>query len=293
MLVRIIGEHIQLATHLDVRLGSIEADPGQVDQVLLNLIVNARDAMPRGGSLTIQTSSVELSAAEACRLGMEPGRCARLSVTDTGVGMDAATRARLFEPFFTTKEVGKGTGLGLATVFGIVKRARGGIAVESEPGRGSTFRVFFPRVESIDVAQPSERPSAGRIRGTETILLVEDEEPVRRVVRRLLVSRGYRVLEASGAAAAFEIFARPGPMPDLVLTDLVMPEMDGRTMVEALRVRFPGVRVLFMSGYTEHPTLKGSILSASERLIHKPFTGDQMTTAVRGALSSPRARVAG
>jgi two-component system, cell cycle sensor histidine kinase and response regulator CckA len=286
MLARIIGEDIRLETTLDPRLGSIEADPGQVDQVLLNLTVNARDAMPRGGTLGIQTAGIDLSAAEARQLGMEAGRCARLVVADTGVGMDAATRARLFEPFFTTKEVGKGTGLGLATVFGIVKRARGAIAVESEPGRGSTFRFFFP--QTPEALRPSERLRVARPATTETILLVEDEEPVRRVVRRLLASVGYRVLEASGAVAVFEIFARPGPLPDLVLTDLVMPNMDGQTMVNRLRVRFPDVRVLFMSGYTDHATLKGAVLGASEQLIRKPFTGAEITSAVRSALTSQR-----
>ena len=291
MLARILGEDVRIRTNLDPRLGAIEADPGQVDQVLLNLVINSRDAMPRGGNLVVETANIDLGQGEATVLGLQPGAYVRLTVQDNGVGMAPAVRERIFEPFFTTKEIGKGTGLGLATVFGIVARSGGAIAVDSEPGRGTTFRIHFPRVEADRATAASDPPSSVHSRGAETILLVEDEEPVRRAVGRLLRSRGYAVLEVDGAADALRVLERHGDAVHLVLTDLVMPDMDGRTLAERMRVSRPDIRIVFMSGYTDHPALKGAALAPTEALLQKPFTPDEMVAAVRRALAGTDASV--
>ncbi|HEY5242858.1 MAG TPA: PAS domain S-box protein [Polyangiaceae bacterium] len=285
MLARILGEDVRIQTSLDPRLGSIEADPGQVDQVLLNLVINSRDAMPQGGNLVVETANLDLADGEAAMLGLQPGAYVRLTVQDSGMGMTPAVRDRIFEPFFTTKEVGKGTGLGLATVFGIVARSRGMISVDSEPGRGTTFRIHFPRVEASGATAGSDRPSSVRLRGAETILLVEDDAHVRRAVSRLLKSRGYAVLEVDGGASALDVLEREGDAVHLVLTDVVMPDMDGRTLADRMRARRPNIRVVFMSGYTDHPALKGAALAPTESLLQKPFTPDEIASAVRRALS--------
>jgi signal transduction histidine kinase/ActR/RegA family two-component response regulator len=284
MLARILGEDVRIQTKLDPRLDSIEADPGQVDQVLLNLVVNARDAMPRGGRLVVETANVDVAQGEATALGLPAGPYVRLTVQDTGVGMTPAVRERIFDPFFTTKEVGKGTGLGLATVFGIVARSGGAIAVDSEPDRGTTFRVHFPRVE-VPRVLASEKPSSVELRGAETVLLVEDDAHVRGAVRRLLESRGYAVLPVDGGASALDVLERQGHAVRLVLTDLVMPDMDGRTLADRMRARRPDIRVVFMSGYTEHPALGGAALAPSESLLRKPFAPDEMVAALRRALA--------
>ena len=285
MLARILGEDVHIRTNLDQHLGLIEADPGQVDQVLLNLVINSRDAMPRGGNLVVETANVDLAPGEATMLGVQPGAFVRLTVRDNGVGMTPAVRERIFEPFFTTKDVGKGTGLGLATVFGIVARGGGAIAVDSEPDHGTTFRIYFPRVDAGRETAASDRPSSAHPRGVETILLVEDEAHVRRAVRRLLEARGYAVLEVDGAASALEVLEHQGDSVHLVLTDLVMPDMDGRTLADRLRAERPDIRVVFMSGYTDHPALKGATLGPTEAFLQKPFTPDEMVSAVRRALS--------
>jgi two-component system, cell cycle sensor histidine kinase and response regulator CckA len=283
MLRRLIGEDISVSVVLADDIAMTLADPGQLDQVLLNLAVNARDAMSGGGKLSIRTEDVTLDGPAADGVGVTPGRYAMLAVSDTGSGMDAATQARIFEPFFTTKEVGKGTGLGLSTVYGIVKQAGGGLSVESELGKGATFRVYLPvvpaGVESIP-AKPLDP-----VKGSATVLLVEDEEQVRMVVHRLLTARGYEVVTAPSGAVALEILQARGASIDLLLTDIVMPGMDGRTMaVQALASR-PGLRVLYMSGYTEHPTVKGAALGPADHFIQKPFTVQQMADAVRGVLA--------
>ena len=285
MLARIIGEDVRIQTDLDPRLGSIEADPGQVDQVLLNLVINARDAMPRGGSLIIETANVELGQGEATVLGLAPGSYVRLTVEDNGVGMTPSVRDRIFEPFFTTKEIGKGTGLGLPTVFGIVRGSGGVIAVDSELGRGTRFRIHFPRVDACRDVLTARRPLSVRPGSAETVLLVEDEAPVRRAVARLLESRGYSVLEVDSAASALEALSQHGDAVHLVLTDLVMPDMDGRALADRMRARRPDIRVLFMSGYTDHPALKGGQLAPTEALLQKPFTRDELISAVRRALA--------
>jgi two-component system cell cycle sensor histidine kinase/response regulator CckA len=279
LLRRIIGVDVRVSTRLAPELGSMEGDPGQIDQVLLNLVVNARDAMPNGGDLVIETSNVELDPRRAERIGVAPGRYAMLSVTDTGIGMDAATRAHIFEPFFTTKEVGKGTGLGLATVFGVVKQSNGGIEVESEVGKGSTFRVYFPRSAHKNGAIPG--PMVPWLSGAETILLIEDDEQVRRVTGRVLGSRGYDVIEARNGKAALEVLARRGDEIDLIVTDLVMPEIDGCTLATRIRERHPGAKILYMSGYADHVMVKGALLDRTDHFIHKPFTMHELALAVR------------
>ncbi len=280
MLRRLLGEDIELVTALDKRLAQVMADPTQMEQVIMNLAVNARDAMPEGGKLTIETGNVELSE-EYCRehVGVQPGPYVMLAMSDTGHGMDAETQARIFEPFFTTKDRDKGTGLGLSTVFGIVKQSGGSIYVYSEPGHGTTFRIYLPRV---DVPAPEAPPAeAPELRGSETVLVVEDDEKVRALVRTVLSARGYTVFEAGNAAEALMFESRyTGPI-HLLLTDLVLPQMGGRELSERLLSLHPGLRVLFMSGYSEKGVPLGAPNSA---YIQKPFTPEALSRKVRDAL---------
>jgi hypothetical protein len=285
MLRRLLGEDIDMSVILAPGLGSVEADPGQMSQVLMNLAINARDAMPSGGRLMMYTRNVVLTEAEAASIGVPQGRYVSLTVADEGAGMDAATQARIFEPFFTTKEVGKGTGLGLSTVFAIVQQAGGGIAVSSAPGRGSTFRVYLPRVDQ-DCLPHSRSSGPPSPRGSERVLVVEDEESVRRVVARLLRSYGYGVVEATTGKQGLEIIEERGGAFDLVVTDLVMPGLDGRRMAERIRKGHPLTRVLFMSGYTEHTALHGASLGPGDHFLRKPFTMTEMGAAVRRALDA-------
>jgi two-component system, cell cycle sensor histidine kinase and response regulator CckA len=285
MLRRLIGEDVELRTALAPGLGSIKADPGQVEQVIMNLAVNARDAMPRGGKLTIETAEVRLGEDAASRLAAAaPGTYVLLSVADTGVGIDDETLEHIFEPFFTTKEQGKGTGLGLSTVYGIVKQSGGGVRVTSEVGRGSTFEVYFPRVgEGAQEYRRGTEPE-GELRGTETILLAEDEEMVRRLTREVLEMYGYRVLVAAGGGAALLICERhEGPI-HLLITDLVMPEMSGRELVARVASLRPEMKVLFMSGYTDaSATGQGGFEEGSD-FIQKPFTPAALARKVREVL---------
>ena len=282
MLSRILGEDIELVLALEPGAGRVLADPGQVEQVLMNLVVNARDAMPQGGRLTIATAGVECRARDAG--GLEPGEpneCVELSVTDTGTGMDAATQARIFEPFFTTKEKGRGTGLGLATTYGIVRQSGGTIAVESAPGRGTTMRVRLPRVrdEHLVTAAPVAVASGG---GGERVLVVEDEESLRALVRRTLESAGYRVLTAHDRESA--IAACAAGAPHLLLTDVVMPREGGRIIAEELVRAHPGLKVLYMSGYTDETIAHHGVLDTGTRFVAKPFTGADLLRQVREAL---------
>jgi len=286
MLRRLIGEDVQLVTELAPRLPTIQADPSQLDQVILNLIVNSRDAMPHGGRLTIRTAETRFTGAEtaAPAPAPAPGAYALLEVIDTGTGMTADVKAHLFEPFFTTKEVGKGTGLGLATVYGVVKQSGGYIWVESELDRGTTVRIAFPVVAAS--APPREVPPA-RVEVTpagETVLLVEDEEAVRRVAAKILTASGYRVLTAHDGPAALSAAARESGPIHLLLTDMVMPGMTGRELAERLVVVRPGTRVLYMSGYTEDAVVRETVAAAGHAFLQKPFEPETLARKVRDVL---------
>jgi two-component system cell cycle sensor histidine kinase/response regulator CckA len=288
MLRRIIGEDIQLRTALARDLWPIRIDPTHIDQVILNLVVNARDAMPMGGSLTIETARVVLDRAYAARhLDVEPGEYVMLAVSDTGVGMDENVQAHLFEPFFTTKEKDKGTGLGLATVHGIVKQNGGHIWVCSEPGQGTTFKIYLPHVAKGS-RTPSGLPTEGArlARGSETLLLVEDEPGVRKLTRDILVAQGYGVLTARDGVEALQIASEhQGPI-HLLITDVVMPRLGGRALANQLRSRRPELRVLYTSGYTDDAIVHHGVLEAGIAFLPKPLTGDRLLRKVRDVLDS-------
>ncbi|MFH1811287.1 MAG: ATP-binding protein [Pseudomonadota bacterium] len=287
MLGRLLGENIAIELQLGSELGAISADPGQLEQVLLNLSVNARDAMPAGGTLTIETHAVELDPEQAARFpGMKPGRYVRLCVRDSGCGMDLATQRRLFEPFFTTKPPGKGTGLGLSTVFGIVKQSNGHIRVHSEPGRGTGFEIDLPAVDGAPL-QHGASPSEGGQGGNATVLLVEDDPQLRRMAERILKKAGYLVLSAADGSAALQLYQSQAPSIDLMLTDVVMPGMSGKQLADQLLALHPGFRVLFMSGYTGDAIAHHGILEPGIRFLPKPFSGEQLLRAVREALDAP------
>jgi len=284
LLRRLIGEDIELDTVLVPQLGHVKADPGQMEQVMMNLAVNARDAMPRGGKLTIETANVELDAEYARKhVTVQPGSYVLLAVSDTGVGMDEATLARIFEPFFTTKEAGKGTGLGLATVYGIVKQSGGNIWVYSELGRGTTLKIYLPRVTLPVTAQRAVEgaPVPG---GNETLLVVEDAEAMRRMTCEFLASRGYTVLEAKDGAEALALAEKhPGPI-HMLITDLVMPGMNGRELAQQLCARDPQLRVLYISGYTGDAVVRMGILEGAAAFLQKPFTLHGLASKVREIL---------
>jgi len=288
LLRRLIGEHIEISVTRGSGLGRVKADAGQLEQVILNLAVNARDAMPQGGQLVLETANAVVDEWTARHVpDVVPGNYVMLSVTDSGHGMDAATRAQIFEPFFTTKEVGKGTGLGLATVYGIVKQSGGFIEVESEPGRGAAFKVYLPGVEeAVAVGEPA-KPSGSRLRGSETVLLVEDDEGLRHLAREILTVQGYTVIEAASPRDALRIHQTHQGRIDLLLTDVVMPEMNGRQLADHLKLAREEMAVLFMSGYT------GAVLSQRDgegeftgHLLQKPFTPDGLSRRVREVLDA-------
>ncbi len=287
MLRRLIGEHIELETKPSRKLARVRADPGQLGQVIVNLAVNARDAMPDGGRLTIETANVKMAKARAARYPpMPPGAYVRLAVTDTGVGMDAETRARVFEPFFTTKELGSGTGLGLATVYGIVKQSDGFVFATSEPDSGSTFEIFLPSVED-EAEAAAEALRTSPLFGEETILLVEDEDVVRELVREILEANGYSVLEAAQGEEAIAICrGYDGPI-DVLLTDVVMPRMGGRELAERVGNERPRTRILFMSGYTQVGFSGQGGLPAGVAFIQKPFSPTALAARVRDVLDEP------
>lgn len=287
MLRRIIGEDIELNLVLEPDLGRVIADPGQIEQIILNLAVNARDAMPDGGRLRIETHNVELDEAYALdHASVRPGPYVVLVFDDTGVGMEPDTLSRIFEPFFTTKEIGKGTGLGLATAYGIVQQSGGHIWVYSEPGKGATFKVYLPRVGIGDTSQAgSELDVVEDIpRGTETILLVEDDEGVRNLLRSILVGCGYEVLDAPNGEAALEQCALRRDKLHLVITDVVMPGMSGPEFASTIATRFHGIKILFISGYTDDHVVRNRILNSRAAFMQKPFTPDGLAKKVRTIL---------
>ncbi len=287
LLARVIGEDIELRTVLDPDLGPVRADPGQMEQVLMNLAINARDAMPKGGKLFIETSRVRLDEIHAAmHVAVPPGEYALLAVSDTGTGMDAETKAHLFEPFFTTKEKGKGTGLGLSTVYGIVKQHGGDIWVYSEPGKGTTFKIYLPQATEPAAAEQERRKVEPARRGTETILLVEDEAGVRKLVCEILQQRGYRVLEAASGEQALEIAAREEHI-DLLATDVVMPGIGGRDLARELSSKRPRLRVLFLSGYTDEVVAGQGILTSESDFLQKPFAPEALARKVREILDRP------
>jgi PAS domain S-box-containing protein len=285
MLRRVIGEDVELITALQPELWRAKADPGQIEQAILNLVVNARDAMPRGGRLTVETANVELDEKFAGRYAtVEPGPHVMLAVSDTGIGMDAELQARLFEPFFTTKEHGKGTGLGLSTTYGIVKQSGGSIWVYSEPGHGTTFKIYLPRCEEPLEDLPAAPPAREAAPGTETVLLVEDEPEVRRLVEKLLRLKGYRVLSAGSPADAVAIARRHEDAIDLLLTDVIMPGMNGRELARLLAEGRPDMRVLYMSGYADAAMNQHGILPPGTAFLSKPFTPEVLARKVREVL---------
>jgi PAS domain S-box-containing protein len=287
MLRRLIGEHIELITALDNGVGRVKADLGQMEQVIANLAVNARDAMPRGGKLLIETGNVELDAVYAAtRADARPGPHVMLAVSDTGHGMDAEVLGHMFEPFYTTKAPGLGTGLGLATVYGIVRQLGGQVMVYSEVERGTSFKIYLPRLEAaadqLQVAAAAGPPPGG----TETVLLVEDEPALRVLVEEILTKGGYHVLQNEKPEAALALAASHGGAIDLVLTDVIMPNMSGRQMADALRLGRPGIRVLFMSGYTDDAISHHGILEPGTHFLEKPFTADGLLRKIREVLEA-------
>jgi two-component system cell cycle sensor histidine kinase/response regulator CckA len=285
MLPRLLGEDIAVSLALHSEVGSVKADQSQIEQVIMNLAVNARDAMPQGGKLKIQTANVELDQAYARdHPGSKAGNYVLLAVTDTGTGMNAETLAHIFEPFYTTKERGKGTGLGLATVYGIVKQSNGYIVVDSSPGRGTTFQIYLPQHIGKPATEEREVDSGEKLRGSESILLVEDSEPLRKLAQTFLESAGFRVMSAEHGEDALQVASRHGKTFDLLLTDVVMPGMNGRVLAEQLLPRQPGMRVLYMSGYTDSFIAGHGVLEPGTHLLHKPFTDEVLIRKVREVL---------
>jgi len=289
MLRRVIGEDVEIVLALRPDLWKVRADPAQLDQVLVNLAVNSRDAMPSGGTLSIATDNAVIGA-EGARLAdsTQVGPHVLLKISDTGCGMDDETLARIFEPFFTTKETGKGTGLGLSTVYGIVRQSGGFITVESEVGRGTTFSIYLPCAGEEAEREPRESDAEpeGLPRGAETILLVEDEEIVRKMTRNILEECGYEVLTASNGVEALKVCASHGGAIDLLLTDVVMPHMGGRRLAEHMKVSHPRTRVLYMSGYTDDAILRHGVLEETAAFMEKPFSPETLARKVREVLDA-------
>jgi two-component system cell cycle sensor histidine kinase/response regulator CckA len=288
LLRRIIGEDIEFVTLLGEGPHFVKADPGQMEQVIMNLVINARDAMPQGGRLIIETNKTYLDAAYCrSRMGVKPGIYVMLAISDTGIGMDPDTQARIFDPFFTTKELDRGTGLGLATVHGIVNQSGGVIWVYSEPGQGSTFKIYLPEAQPVSVERAVEKPRSTNLQGKETVLLVEDEELVRRVARRILENFSYTVLEADNGEAALKVGRQfTGPI-HLLLTDVVMPGMNGKELADLWRQRHPETQVLYTSGYTENAIVHQGSLDRDIHFIQKPYRPELLARKVREVLDGP------
>ena len=290
MLSRLIGEDIALITVLAAEPASTRTDPGQIEQVIMNVVVNARDAMPGGGKLIIETINAQVDPAYAGpNVDLKPGSYVVLAISDTGMGMDPETTAHLFEPVFTTKAPGKGTGLGLATAYGIVKQSGGAISVYSEPGRGTSVKIYLPSAEAKAPAEPEEPASTAPLRGTETILVVEDEARVRKLVCQVLTAHGYEVLEAVRGEQAIRSAAKYKGRIHLLLADVVMPEMSGPRAVEQIRALHPGIKVLYMSGYTDEAIVHHGILDSGQPFLQKPFLPNTLARKVREVLNTEAA----
>lgn len=284
MLRHMIGEDVELVLTPGAALGNVRADPVQMEQIIMNLAVNARDAMPQGGRLIIETTNADVEAMSASILSVSPGPYVVLAVSDTGCGMDQSTILRIFEPFFTTKDPGKGTGLGLSMVYGVVKQSAGSIQVHSEPGKGTTFRIYLPRVDEA-LTDDSIKPEAPLARGTETIVVVEDEESLRVLVAEVLENSGYTVLQTSEAKEALKLAKEHGNI-DLLLTDVVMPGLSGRELADLIRGVLPNLKLLYMSGYTNDLITARGALASDELLLEKPFTKNSLLTKVKMVLES-------
>jgi len=285
MLRRVMGEQIDLQVVARPEVGLVRADVGQIEQVLMNLVVNARDAMPGGGTITVETANVVLDENYSrTHSGVAAGHYVMLAVSDTGSGMDPETRSHIFEPFFTTKERGKGTGLGLSIVYGIIKQHSGDIWVYSEPEKGTTFKIYLPQVAAGSASGVADAAASSRVFGDETVLLVEDEPGVRKLVRGILEQYGYSVLEAASGREALEMDAGHKGRIDLLLTDVVLPEMSGREVADALAVSRPGIKVLYLSGYTDHVVIDRGVLAAGARFLQKPFTPEVLARKIREVL---------
>jgi signal transduction histidine kinase len=288
---RLISEDVELRTVFKKPLGRITADPGQIEQVILNLVVNARDAMPRGGRILIETGNVTFDQKNQSRNHeLEAGDYVKLAITDSGVGMTNAVKAHLFEPFFTTKEPGKGTGLGLATCYGIVKQSGGDIRVYSEPDHGTTFKIYFPRIDHSAAAETSPVENTPPCRGTETLLLIEDEISVRKLTATILRSCGYVVHEASDGLEGWQLISSDqSPKFDLIISDVIMPRMGGRELVENIRLKLPEMKILFISGYTDDALADRGALGPGIAFQEKPFSPKQLARRVRAVLDEPSA----
>jgi CheY-like chemotaxis protein len=285
MLRRLIGEDIRLVTRLHPRPCPVLMDPSQLEQVLVNLAVNARDAMPTGGELTLSTSRVRFTRSRTfSQCVLAPGEYVRLTVRDTGTGMSPEVQSQLFEPFFTTKPVGSGTGLGLSTVYGILQQSGGGVHVESAPGAGATFTLYLPFREAEAAAPPVSAPETERAGGSETVLLVEDQEEVRQLMRQMLERAGYQVLAAADGPSALRVSEAHASPIQLLLTDVVMPGMSGPDLAAALARSRPEMKVLFMSGYTDDTVLRHGVLTQERFLIQKPFSSADLTRKLREVL---------
>jgi len=288
MLRRTIGEDIEIKTIFEPDLWNVKMDPGQIEQILMNLVVNARDAMPTGGKLTIETVNVKLDDVYFQDHGVKsiPGFYAMLAITDTGTGMNEETRIRIFEPFFTTKERGQGTGLGLSTVYGIVKQNNGHIFAESEPGKGTKFKVYFQKIKTDEVSGDiDEQLDENRFKGSETILVVEDSETLLKLTQKMLESYGYKILAAQSGNEAMEILNGNDGTIHLLLTDVVMPDMNGRELAEQIQSENPKVRVVYMSGYSDDTISKHGVLYDDVEFIEKPFSAKDLGLKVRGVLN--------